>query len=109
MIDNKFGVQRRAGSNRRVRCNVRVALCRLLPSRKGHDEPVVTDTHSSISQKAATAIPRFLDRHCHPLFAAREHKIFDVSQCESVSELVAMLSEALAANPDTEWLRRGVF
>ena len=51
----------------------------------------------------------FRDGHCHPLFAAREGAGPNVSGCQSVSEMVELLANYLAANPDCAWVDCGSY
>ena len=53
--------------------------------------------------------PAFSDRHCHPLFAARERAAFDISGLTSAEAIVAALRGYLAANQSTLWLDAATF
>ncbi|MEY4368025.1 MAG: hypothetical protein RLZ28_1440 [Actinomycetota bacterium] len=53
--------------------------------------------------------PAFEDRHCHPLFAARELDSLDLSGCTTVSEIVESLASFLRKNPDTQWIDASPF
>ena len=51
----------------------------------------------------------FRDGHCHPLFAVREGEGPDVSGCQSVAELIDLLSQFLMNNPDSVWIDCGSY
>ncbi len=54
-------------------------------------------------------VPSFVDRHCHPLFAAREMAALDISHCRNLSELLEVLTQHLQANPELKWLDATAF
>jgi predicted amidohydrolase YtcJ len=53
--------------------------------------------------------PAFSDRHCHPLFAAREQAALDISGLHTEASIVEALKAFLEANPQTEWLDASPF
>jgi|GEM_PF-1695415 len=48
--------------------------------------------------------PAFVDRHSHPLFAAREAASVDLAGCTNVDDILAVLTNHLRAQPDAKWI-----
>jgi predicted amidohydrolase YtcJ len=53
--------------------------------------------------------PAFRDGHAHPLFAGREARGLDISNCLTEDALVTALSNYASANPALEWIDAAVF
>ena len=63
----------------------------------------------SQSEDGTWAVPPFIDRHCHPLFAEREESSVDLTGCNSVEGIKEALRAHLIANPGTQWLDAAPF
>ena len=63
----------------------------------------------SESEDGTWAVPAFVDRHCHPLFAERESSALDLTGCKTVEATIEALRAHLTANPGTQWLDAAPF
>jgi len=53
--------------------------------------------------------PAFRDGHSHPLFAGRESRGLDISDCTTEDQLIQKLTEYDQANPTLSWIDAAVF
>ena len=68
-----------------------------------------SDQWHQVNLNGALVLPAFRDGHAHPLFAGREAKGLDISDCKNQLELLNALKGHLAAHPDTTWIDGAVF
>ena len=53
--------------------------------------------------------PAFRDGHAHPLFAGREARGLDISNCLTEDDLITTLSNYASGNPALDWIDAAVF
>jgi len=66
--------------------------------------PAVTSANETVFSFSG-----FRDGHTHPLFAEREGVGPDITDCDSVSAVVARIGDFLAKNPDCTWIDCGSY
>jgi predicted amidohydrolase YtcJ len=64
---------------------------------------------NDVNLKNAFLSPAFRDAHSHPLFAGRESRGLDISDCLSEIELIAKLKRYAEENPQLTWIDAAVF
>ena len=68
-----------------------------------------SDQWHEVNLNGALVLPAFRDGHAHPLFAGREAKGLDISDCKNQLELLKALKDHLTANPESTWIDGAVF
>lgn len=65
---------------------------------------IVTESWIQRDSDGTWLLPAFADRHCHPLFAARESASFQISEHLDVDGIVGTLASFINDNPNLPWL-----
>lgn len=65
--------------------------------------------NSSVDLEGKFLSPAFRDGHAHPLFAGREARGLDISNCLTEDALVTALSNYATENPELKWIDAAVF
>ena len=68
-----------------------------------------SDEQEFVDLKGSLVLPAFRDGHAHPLFAGREAKGLDISDCKTEQDVLTSLKNYLETNPNTHWIDGAVF
>jgi predicted amidohydrolase YtcJ len=68
-----------------------------------------SDEQREVNLNGSLVLPAFRDGHAHPLFAGREAKGLDISECKNQKELLHAIASYQQSNPETTWIDGAVF